>query len=61
MIPMNPAEIIPMPYRAELIGAGMAKDHKAIEKIRKKIMVAHPELYRFRSSVDERKAAGIPE
>lgn len=32
------ATIIPMPLRAELIGAGVAKDHKAIDKIRAKIM-----------------------
>lgn len=54
------ATIIPMPLRAELVGAGIAKDHKAIDKIRAKIMKAYPSLYRHKDIEAERTAAEIP-
>lgn len=52
--------LIPMPLRAELVAAGMAKDHGAIDNVRERIMKARPDLYRFKSVADERKAAEIP-
>lgn len=47
------ATLIPMPLRAELVGAGLAKDHKAIDQIRAKIMKAFPSLYRFKDAEAE--------
>lgn len=54
------ATLIPIPIRAELVGAGENKDHKAIDTIRARIMKAYPGLYRFKSVADERKAAEVP-